>query len=252
MTILAFSLELAQDFIASEDKFPIDFDDAWQWLGYSRKERAFNKLKKSFEEGTDFYTKYCKTPTGGRPSVSVFITIDCFKSLGMMAGTEQGKLVRKYFLECEKKWELTKQVNPEFAQQIELLDKQKEVLAMQLRVRELDNTMLTLHGKQTVLVLRGYDQSIVEVEKPVLEVIDNRSGDRRQGMSFTMINDYYKQQTGNSFKNGAVIKKIIEKEAPGLIDMVQRPVNQDWVLVENVEKVLAILKNRNRQLLLGE
>jgi hypothetical protein len=28
--------------------------------------------------------------------------IDCFKSLGMMAGTEKGKLIRRYFLEYER------------------------------------------------------------------------------------------------------------------------------------------------------
>lgn len=30
------------------------------------------------------------------------LTVDCFKSLGMMAGTEQGKKIRRYFLECER------------------------------------------------------------------------------------------------------------------------------------------------------
>jgi anti-repressor protein len=116
-----FSLALAQDLIDSGRQFPVNFDDAWQWLGYSRKERAFTKLKKHFEEGLDFCTNYCKTSQGGRPSVSVYIAIDCFKSLGMMAGTEQGKLVRKYFLECEKKWELTKQHFPEVAQDVEMI-----------------------------------------------------------------------------------------------------------------------------------
>jgi hypothetical protein len=32
----------------------------------------------------------------------IYLTVDCFKSLGMMAGTQKGKEVRKYFLECEK------------------------------------------------------------------------------------------------------------------------------------------------------
>lgn len=30
------------------------------------------------------------------------LTVECFKSLGMMAGTEKGKAIRKYFLECER------------------------------------------------------------------------------------------------------------------------------------------------------
>ena len=32
----------------------------------------------------------------------IYLTVECFKSLGMMAGTEQGKQIRKYFIECER------------------------------------------------------------------------------------------------------------------------------------------------------
>lgn len=100
--LIPFSKDLAQSLVNSDDLFSVDFDEAWQWLGYTRKERAFAKLKKHFEEGVDFCTNYCKTPSGGRPSVLIKLSIDCFKSLGMMAGTEQGVEIRKYFLECER------------------------------------------------------------------------------------------------------------------------------------------------------
>ena len=62
----------------------------------------------NFEEGTDFVLTHTgvmaqnHTPGSGRQSDSISLTIDCFKSLGIMAGTEQGKVIRKYFLECER------------------------------------------------------------------------------------------------------------------------------------------------------
>ena len=37
-----------------------------------------------------------------RPTQQIYLTVECFKMWGMMAGTQQGKEVRKYFLECER------------------------------------------------------------------------------------------------------------------------------------------------------
>lgn len=102
MTNLSFNQEIAIALYESDDEFPVDLDDGWQWLGYSRKEKALQLLRNNFEEELDFSTKGWKTSSGGRPSQLIVLTIDCFKSLGMMAGTEQGKLIRKYFLECER------------------------------------------------------------------------------------------------------------------------------------------------------
>jgi hypothetical protein len=51
----SFSLALAQEYVSSNDKFPVNFDDAWQWLDYSRKDtakRAF--LKCGFVESLDY------------------------------------------------------------------------------------------------------------------------------------------------------------------------------------------------------
>lgn len=102
MTNLSFSQDIALSLYNSADSHPIDFDDAWQWLGYSTKQKALQSLKSNFEEGEDFLTKRLKSSTGGRPSDLIVLTVDCFKSMGMMAGTSQGKAIRKYFLECEK------------------------------------------------------------------------------------------------------------------------------------------------------
>lgn len=97
-----FSIELAKTLIESDEQFPVEFDNAWQWLGYTRKDSALDTLKSYFEEGLDFSGCNRKTSQGGRPSHSYCLTVDCFKQLGMLARTNQGKLVRQYFLECER------------------------------------------------------------------------------------------------------------------------------------------------------
>lgn len=106
MTNLAFNQELAIALYESSDDFPVDLDDAWQWLGYAKKQNAKDKLIRNFENDLDFrITQMRETKQDGSFShcyEKIELTIDCLKSLGMMAGTEQGKAIRKYFLECER------------------------------------------------------------------------------------------------------------------------------------------------------
>jgi anti-repressor protein len=54
-----------------------------------------------FTDGEDFCTNLCKT--GGRPSTDYHLTLDMAKELAMIENNEQGRVVRKYFIACEKK-----------------------------------------------------------------------------------------------------------------------------------------------------
>lgn len=100
-----FSIELAQNFIRSSDRFPVDLAEAWEWLGYSRKDSAKRALLNAgFVPDQDFHISVEPTTTGISAFVDekVLLTIECFKMWAMMAGTDQGRQVRLYFLECEK------------------------------------------------------------------------------------------------------------------------------------------------------
>jgi len=101
-----FNINLAKALIESTEEFPVDFDDAWEWVGYTRKDSAKEKLTRNFEKGLDYSAKWrsvahSKGSTASRVE-KIFLTVDAFKSFCMMAGTEKGKDVRKYFIECEK------------------------------------------------------------------------------------------------------------------------------------------------------
>ena len=106
MTSLTFNQETAIALQSSGDDHPVDFDLAWVWLGYSTKASALRKLKNNFDKDVDYSTKWLsvahsKGSTASRTQV-IHLTIECFKSMGMIAGTAKGKEVRRYFLECEK------------------------------------------------------------------------------------------------------------------------------------------------------
>lgn len=87
--------------IQSEKEFPVDFDLAWQWIGYSRKSDAKELLESRFDKDFDFCGVFRKNAKRGRPILDIYLTIDCFKQFCMIAGTSKGKEVRRYFLNCE-------------------------------------------------------------------------------------------------------------------------------------------------------
>ena len=95
---------LAIQLIESDNEYPVSFDDAWQWIGYSRKDSAKRNLIDSFTSEIDFHIIVEPITTGiqANPRENIFLTIDCFKSMAMMAGTAKGKEVRQYFIECER------------------------------------------------------------------------------------------------------------------------------------------------------
>ncbi|MEH1956831.1 hypothetical protein [Nostoc sp.] len=101
MSNLSFDQSIALCLYQSDKEFPVDIDDAWQWLGYSRKDKCLEAIQLSLMPGLDFSTSRGKS-TGGRPKQEVRLSVEGFKLLGMMAGTPQGKIIRKYFLECER------------------------------------------------------------------------------------------------------------------------------------------------------
>ncbi|MEH2348559.1 MAG: hypothetical protein V7K55_11215 [Nostoc sp.] len=96
-----FNQTLALSLYESDDLYPIDFDDAWRWIGWGQKQTAKDTLKNNFVDNEDFIGAGMKS-NGGRPSEVLLLSVECFKMLGMIAGTEQGKAIRKYFIECER------------------------------------------------------------------------------------------------------------------------------------------------------
>jgi phage anti-repressor protein len=90
----------------STEPYPVDFDQAWQWIGYARKDSALRTLQSNFEENIDYFSLHIKVEReiGATQKQQINLTVDCFKSFCMMAGTEKGKEVRKYYLRIEKEY----------------------------------------------------------------------------------------------------------------------------------------------------
>ena len=107
-----FSLEIAQTLVSSVDQFPVDFDDAWKWLEYSRKDHGKRFLIANFIEGYDFLIsgELQSNVVSPKPLEKILLTVECLKRWGMMSGTSKCKEIRQYFLVCER--QLKQQIKP--------------------------------------------------------------------------------------------------------------------------------------------
>lgn len=140
-----FSLEIAKNLVDSSEQFPVDFDLAWQWLEYSTKQKGQQSFDNcGMAETIDFtvFNQKVKDESkfgGYRTDKKILMTVDAFKCWAMMSKTETGKVVRQYFLECEKIAKEKQSIKPKTAlelareqvkllEQIELLEQEKHLL----------------------------------------------------------------------------------------------------------------------------
>ena len=78
--------------------FVIDLDNVWRWLGFSQKIRAKEIIERNFTINVDYKTALssekavCEVKqNGGQNKQTILMTIECFKSLCLKAGTKKAK-----------------------------------------------------------------------------------------------------------------------------------------------------------------
>lgn len=88
--------------------YPINLENVFKMIGFAHKENAKRTLKNNFIKEDD-YKVFLRTDgnlingknIGGRPSEEIMLNIDTFKNLCMMAKTDKGKEIRKYYVKLE-------------------------------------------------------------------------------------------------------------------------------------------------------
>ncbi|WP_242054687.1 hypothetical protein [Nostoc sp. FACHB-190] len=142
-----FSLEIAQQLHNSNQI--IDFDWAWSVLGYSRKDNAKRMLTSYFERNFDYFVQpedespealpykvfltSEENSKAGRPTEKIYLTTECFKEMGMLSKSEQGRQIRKYFLQCELIAKESVKLIPQLQQQIQELQQNFAQLQAQIQ-----------------------------------------------------------------------------------------------------------------------
>ena len=113
------------EFLEVKDRFE-------QWINRSIK-------KYEFTINSDFCTVQGES-SGGRKPTEYIITTDMAKELSMVEKTENGKLARKYFIECEKKLKNIQPSLPDFTNPAEMAriwaDQYEKNLLLEQTVKE--------------------------------------------------------------------------------------------------------------------
>ncbi len=142
-----FNFELAQQLYGSTQV--IDFDWAYLALGYSTKGNAKRMLTSYFEQDFDYFVVTSNESASalpyeifaigvesskqGRPVEKIYLTVECFKEMGMLAKSESGKRIRKYFLQCEALAKKSAVTIPQLQEEVNSLRQSFELLAAQVQ-----------------------------------------------------------------------------------------------------------------------
>jgi phage anti-repressor protein len=115
------NLYMYMNYHATND-YPINLEDVYKMIGFVHKKNAKRTLENNFIEGEDYKTSLLPKekssneeevlllPTekqktdenrGGHNKETVMLNVDTFKNLCMLAKTDQGKKIRKYYVKLD-------------------------------------------------------------------------------------------------------------------------------------------------------
>lgn len=181
------------------EQFPVPLHDFWSIAGHSKKQDALALVESLLEEGCDYLRSSVKNGGKGRPVKAYLLTCDALKHWAMGSKTEEGRQIRQYFIEAEKKWKLVEANFPQVANEVEVmnlkielakLEAQKEASIAQSKQADLALTQFRYTVTQTCpepiqQKVLGY-QTVKEIE--VIErVIDKSTGEVSDGVGITYL-----------------------------------------------------------------
>jgi hypothetical protein len=236
-------------------QFPVPFDLAWQIAGYSTKANAKAKGLNKLEKGIDFSSQGMKSNTGGRSSELIGMTCDAFKHFCLMAHTQEGRQIRQYFIEAEKRWRAVQRDFPAVAAQVDQSETDKLILLEQLRLKnkEKDDAMMLMHGRETILALRGCRDQFITREVVVTEVVEPATGTSTRILSADQLKREVKKRTGQTLKSMKQFTDAIrEAGRDDLLVPVSRPQTNEYIIPEKLDEAIAIVYSNRRQYLIGE
>lgn len=167
---------LLDSWIEAERKgveFPVPFDAAWRMAGYSTKASAKRYIK-------DVDPDYVSTQTLNKESCNVSgvtrfenitLSVDGFSDFCLLSKTPEGRLIRKYFIDAEKKWKLVQQVAPAVAEEV-------EVLAMKIQLATIESQKVAL------------EQKLIDTRNTIVVTCPQAIADRILGVSVVKETEY--------------------------------------------------------------
>ena len=141
--------------------YPINLESIFSMIGFANKGNAMKTIKSNFTKDEDYKVALVHTEKrkneGGTNKEDIMLNIDTFKSLCMLAKTDKGKEIRKYYLKLENI--NNKIVHSEINRQKLEHQKEKEIIQLQLEENKIEllRTQAQLIKKTKLKVKKWYD-----------------------------------------------------------------------------------------------
>jgi DNA-damage-inducible protein D len=165
-------------------------------------------------------------------------------------GNDQVKFAKHYFA---VKTHQAETVIPELAQENETLRLMLELERERNKGKQLDSTMLQLHGDRVVLALRGQADVIVEKETVITEVVEPDTGKTSKILTADQLKRAVKERTGQKLSTAKQFTDALRKAGrDDLLEPVRRSQVVEYVKPEFLNEAIAVVYGKYRQRLIGE
>ena len=139
--------------------FPINLEHVFKMIGFANKGNAMKTIKSNFVLNEDYRILLFRTEKqvhGGHNKDDIMLNVDTFKNLCMIAKTEKGKEIRKYYVKLENIYNqlIKEEIEEQKENTIKLLTEQKASTELE-KEKLLENTLLNQFPVNTQCVYYG-------------------------------------------------------------------------------------------------
>jgi phage anti-repressor protein len=156
--------------------YPINLENIFKMIGFANKGNAMKTIKSNFTKDEDYKTllfpmekqKHTDETRGGHNKENIMLNVDTFKNLCMLAKTDRGKQIRKYYVKLEN---IHNKIIKEEIEHHKLLLEEKETV-LQETSKQLENKDKLLEEKDTIITNNEHVKK-VEKHKFLIEKFKN-------------------------------------------------------------------------------
>jgi phage regulator Rha-like protein len=222
-------------------------------LGIQHK-NLFATIKKYSEDFKEFghlaFETETVTNSAGASNTAFFVFLSEPQATYLMTLSKNTAQVRRCKLELVTAFEKAKTT---IKTVILAQNEQLEMMRLENENLKLKSGLISLHGKETALLLMGHSDRLVEIEKPMLEVVNRKTTSHFIGQSCKQVAEYIQKRTGKKFKSGAEVERVLRASGrDDLIEYVERPQKQACIPKTKLDQAYQILMDGDRQRLIGE
>jgi phage regulator Rha-like protein len=153
----------------------------------------------------------------------------------------------------EKAKSVIKSVIPQQSARIQELELEL-ALAKEINAsKRLDSDMLTMHGKEAVLALRGMSDQVIKSEVLVTEIVQPETGKTVKILTADQLKSEIKKRTGQKIPSLKwVADKLRAANRDDLLVPVTRHSTNEYITSDSLDEVIDLVFGTARQTLIGE